>query len=1295
MAETSLPLFEACKNGDLDKVKVHLIPHDNVNSRDTAGRRSTPLHFAAGFGRKEVVEYLIRNGARVDIQDDGGLVPLHNACSFGHLEVVSTLLQYGANPSARDNWNFTPLHEAASKGKVDVCIVLLQHGADPHIRNSDGKIPMDLADVGAKMVLSGEYKKNELIEAARTGNEELLLKYLTPLNVNCHAADGRKSTPLHLAAGYNRVNIVKLLLKQGADVHAKDKGGLVPLHNACSYGHYDVTELLLKKNACANALDLWQFTPLHEAASKSRTEVCTLLLCHGANPTLPNCHGKTSLDLASSEELRQRMELEYRGHCLLAAASNGETSLIKKTVTSKLVLFQHPLTLNSALHHAVLGSSPKRKATVELLIKKGADINAQNKEKQTALHLASSKASAEMVEVLIKHGAKPNVQDVDGHTPLFQPSQLGAVDVCVLLVNSGADPSIKARDGNSPLVVATSPVMDVLKDKQLLSKPDVDIEAQVLEAAKNGELETLKRLCTPQNVNCIDMKGRLSTPLHFACGYNKLNVVEYLLKNGADVHVKDKGGLVPLHNACSYGHLEVAELLIKQGANVNAVDGWKFTPLHEAAAKGKYEICKLLLKHGADTNRKNKDNLTPLEVVKDQDSDLVDLLRGEAAFLDAAKKGDLDRVKKLLTPQNVNCRDEYGRNSTPLHLAVLDLRVTFLFGPDVLNVSEAIFVDPRVVYVLFKGPVFGPRVPSVWSPQRLVPTAFGPQGFSVFGPRVPSVWSPQRLVHRGPQCLVSGSPVFGPQGPQCLVLRVPSICPQGPQCLVPKALSVWSSGSPVFAGYNHLDVVEYLLQNGADVNAKDKGGLIPLHNAASYGHVDVAGLLIKYNSYMNATDRWNFTPLHEAAQKGRTQLCALLILHGADVLLKNQEGQTAYDLAVGDDVKALLRDATPLDMDTPPSSVQTTKAAVANKGLTVAGASLLANELMSSDSCGDGLTGLGHRLDYTMKGATGTGDGSDRPQKESSVNVLWENVSVKDILKELQLEHLLDIFEKEHITMDVLMDMTHEDLNSIGVTAFGHRHKIFKKIKEMSHTGGSTDTTEPLAVVIAQHRGSSTPLVELSPTDKDFIAVSEEMQKTICDHRDDGRAGGVFTSYEIVKIERVVNPKVWEKYIYRRKEVSEENNNSPNERMLFHGSPFLHHIIMNGFDERHAYIGGMFGAGIYFAENSSKSNQYVYGIAGGNGCPTHKDKSCYICARKMLLCRVTLGKPVEQFTAIRIAHAPPGHHSVIGRPSAGGLNYPEYVIYRGEQAYPEFLVTYKIVNSPVTPSSGSTDVSAF
>lgn len=58
--------------------------------------------------------------------------------------------------------------------------------------------------------------------------------------------------------------------------------------------------------------------------------------------------------------------------------------------------------------------------------------------------------------------------------------------------------------------------------------------------------------------------------------------------------------------------------------------------------------------------------------------------------------------------------------------------------------------------------------------------------------------------------------------------------------------------------------------------------------------------------------------------------------------------------------------------------------------------------------------------------------------------------------------------------------------------------------------------------------------------------------------------------------------------------------------------------------------------------------------------------NCAVC-RQMLFCRVTLGKSFLQFSAMKMAHAPPGHHSVIGRPSVNGLAYAEYVIYRGEQ----------------------------
>lgn len=60
---------------------------------------------------------------------------------------------------------------------------------------------------------------------------------------------------------------------------------------------------------------------------------------------------------------------------------------------------------------------------------------------------------------------------------------------------------------------------------------------------------------------------------------------------------------------------------------------------------------------------------------------------------------------------------------------------------------------------------------------------------------------------------------------------------------------------------------------------------------------------------------------------------------------------------------------------------------------------------------------------------------------------------------------------------------------------------------------------------------------------------------------------------------KIFNRKLWERYIRRRDEVADENSQQHNEKLLFHGSPFIQSIVQKGFDERHAYIGGMFGAG--------------------------------------------------------------------------------------------------------------------
>ncbi|XP_050293322.1 poly [ADP-ribose] polymerase tankyrase [Anthonomus grandis grandis] len=1151
-------LFEACKLGDIARVR-ELVTPTTVNARDTAGRKSTPLHFAAGYGRRDVVEFLLSAGASIQARDDGGLHPLHNACSFGHADVVRLLLEAGASPNTRDNWNYTPLHEAAIKGKIDVCIALLQHGADINIRNTEGKTPLEVADPATRPVLTGEYRKDELLEAARSGSEDRLLALLNPLNVNCHASDGRRSTPLHLAAGYNRGRVVELLLQHGADVHAKDKGGLVPLHNACSYGHFEVTEMLIKHGASVNAHDLWAFTPLHEAASKSRLEVCSLLLSEGADPFQLNCHSKSAIDVAPTKELQDRLSYEYKGHSLLDAAKQADNNKLKKYLTSDIIGFKHPYTGDTAVHLVCQSMYPKRKTILETLMRKGAPVNEKNKEFLTPLHIATDNSYYDLMEILLRNGAKVNALDGLGQTALHRCAREDNVQACRILVTHNVDTTIVSLQGYSAVQVATENIRKLLEDPPAIP---ADIEGQLLEAAKAGDLDQVQRYLGtyPHIVNCRDLDGRHSTPLHFAAGYNRVPVVDFLLRQGADVHAKDKGGLVPLHNACSYGHYEVTELLVKHGASVNVADLWKFTPLHEAAAKGKYEIVKLLLKHGADPSKKNRDGHTPLDLVREDDQDVADLLRGNAALLDAAKKGNLQRLQRLVTPENINCRDAQGRNSTPLHLA---------------------------------------------------------------------------------------------------------------------------------AGYNNVEVAEYLLENGADVNAQDKGGLIPLHNASSYGHLDIAALLIKFCTVVNATDKWGFTPLHEAAQKGRTQLCALLLAHGANPFLKNQEGQTPADLASADDVRCLLQDAMTSQFGIPtevaPNSIRPPSIALpphtASPSISGSVSGVTTETVvMPSGAAVQLMVPVGPVGGSRCSVSMGVAEGA--PALDATSPDDNEIHSIARFLQSQNLDHLLDIFEREQITLDILAEMNHEDLKQIGISAYGFRHKLIKGMERLVANCGSLSTPS----------NPGTLLVDLLADDKEYITVEEEMQNSIREHRDNGHAGGVFTRYNIVRIQKVQNRKLWERYNHRRQEVAEENSNQSNERMLFHGSPFINAIVQKGFDERHAYIGGMFGAGIYFAEHSSKSNQYVYGIGGGTGCPTHKDRSCYTCHRHLLLCRVTLGKSFLQFSAMKMAHAPPGHHSVAGRPSTGGLNFPEYVVYRGEQAYPEYFITYQIVKPEESTSGTESDV---
>lgn len=274
-----------------------------------------------------------------------------------------------------------------------------------------------------------------------------------------------------------------------------------------------------------------------------RVEVCSLLLSHGADPTLTNCHGKSALDIASTKELQDRVLLEFKGHSLLEAIIQGELTKVKKYLTSEIVNFKHPFTGDTPLHYSVLCIHSKRKQIAELLIRKNANLNDKNKDLLTPLHLAGDKSHYDVMEILLKHGAKINSLDGLGQSALHRCARDGNNQACQILLSYGADTTIVSLQGYTPDQVAKENIQKLLANHRLIATGDT--EYKLLEAAKAGELDIVKAILNahPHLVNCRDVDGRQSTPLHFAAGYNRADVVEFLLSRGADVHAKDKGGL--------------------------------------------------------------------------------------------------------------------------------------------------------------------------------------------------------------------------------------------------------------------------------------------------------------------------------------------------------------------------------------------------------------------------------------------------------------------------------------------------------------------------------------------------------------------------------------------------------------------------------------------------------------------------------------------------------------------------------------------------------------------------------
>ena len=270
-------IWDAAAAGDLELLQANLKVGNDINAMVPAGALGaggTPLHIAAMSNQVEVIEFLLGKGADVNIKagDENGSTPLQWAAVFGKYEAVKALVETGkADVNARDNNNATAL---------DALPFDITFGTDPTIAVDKPKIKAYLLAQSAKPGTGSDpgsptpsSSAKDIWTAAAEGNIAAIQAHLDAgVDINARVpagAEGAGATALHIAVIAKQGKVAQFLGDKGADPDAKaeDKDGGTPLHWAAAFGNIDFVKGLILYKADVNSRDNNGLTPLDALAT--------------------------------------------------------------------------------------------------------------------------------------------------------------------------------------------------------------------------------------------------------------------------------------------------------------------------------------------------------------------------------------------------------------------------------------------------------------------------------------------------------------------------------------------------------------------------------------------------------------------------------------------------------------------------------------------------------------------------------------------------------------------------------------------------------------------------------------------------------------------------------------------------------------------------------------------------------------------------------------------------------------------------------------------------------------------
>ncbi|KAK2839918.1 hypothetical protein Q5P01_013658 [Channa striata] len=263
--------------------------------------------------------------------------------------------------------------------------------------------------------------------------------------------------------------------------------------------------------------------------------------------------------------------------------------------------------LSDLLHDAIVRHDDKE---VLCLLKDGAPPNTPTSSGGSLLHLCARHDNVFAAELLIERGLNVNLQDEDLWTALHVACVCDHADMVVLLLLAGVNVMLQDVDGNIPLDYASEGTETSYILRKHLEENGVDVSS--MHAMKTQRPSTMlsdvrQLVATGNSLNLVNDDG--VTLLHIACASGYRDVVCVLLESGADPHPADNSFWTPLHLAAKYGQTSIVSQLLRHRANPTLLNCNQDKPSDIAASE---PIAEMLLSAEENWLQRLRDPSAPL-----------------------------------------------------------------------------------------------------------------------------------------------------------------------------------------------------------------------------------------------------------------------------------------------------------------------------------------------------------------------------------------------------------------------------------------------------------------------------------------------------------------------------------------------------------------------------------------------------------------------------------------------------------------------------------------------------------